>query len=127
MQIAVLALLVAAVFGLFVPTAQNRLRAALHGRPLAIWAVPLLLTGIFAGAAGMAGAFTFALAGMVLAYTLAPVACAFAQGGGSPKRPGILDFLAIVLLWLPLEFAAGASIVPRPAQGFLHSVAYGIA
>jgi membrane protease YdiL (CAAX protease family) len=64
---------------------------------------------------------------MVLGYTLAPVACAYGQGAGSPKRPGILDFLAILLLWLPLEFAAGAQLVPRPAQGFLHSVAYGIA
>lgn len=35
--------------------------------------------------------------------------------------------LAVLLLWLPLEFAAGGSLVPRPAQGFLHSVAYGIA
>jgi hypothetical protein len=35
--------------------------------------------------------------------------------------------VAILLLWLPLEFAAGARLVPRPAQGFLHSVAYGIA
>jgi uncharacterized protein len=30
-------------------------------------------------------------------------------------------------LWLPLEFAAGAHLVPRPAQGFLHSIAYGVA
>ena len=64
---------------------------------------------------------------MVLIYTLAPTACAYAQGAGSPKTPGIVDFLAIVLLWLPLEFAAGAQFVPRAAQGFLHSVAYGIA
>ena len=39
----------------------------------------------------------------------------------------LLDFAAILLLWLPLEFAAGASLVARPAQGFLHSVAYGVA
>ncbi|HEV3196682.1 MAG TPA: type II CAAX endopeptidase family protein [Bryobacteraceae bacterium] len=41
--------------------------------------------------------------------------------------PYPLDFLTILLIWLPLEFAAGARLVPRPAQGFLHSVAYGIA
>ena len=34
---------------------------------------------------------------------------------------------AILLLWLPLEFALGAKLVPRPAQGYLHSVAYGVA
>jgi CAAX protease family protein len=38
-----------------------------------------------------------------------------------------MDFLTVLLLWLPLEFSAGAHLVPRAAQGFLHSVAYGIA
>jgi membrane protease YdiL (CAAX protease family) len=54
---------------------------------------------------------------MVLAYTAAPVVCIALNQ----------QFLAILLLWLPLEFAAGARFVPRPAQGFLHSAAYGIA
>src|SRR4051812_46893950 len=40
MQITVLALLLSAVFGLFVPSAQTRLRSLLHGNPRAIWAVP---------------------------------------------------------------------------------------
>jgi len=30
------------------------------------------------------------------------------------------------MLWLPLEFSAGQHLIPKPAQGFLHSVAYGI-
>src|SRR5205814_8086311 len=33
----------------------------------------------------------------------------------------------ILLLWLPLEFAAGATAIPTPLQGFAHTVAYGIA
>jgi membrane protease YdiL (CAAX protease family) len=127
MQIIVLTLLLAAVFGLFVPSAQNRLRSLLHGKPLTIWAFPFLLTCVFASAAALAGAFSFPLVGMVLAYTLTPVACAYALGAGTPKTPRLLDFAAIVLLWLPLEFAAGAPLVPRTARGFLHSVAYGIA
>src|SRR5437763_12374701 len=127
MQITVLALLLAAVFGLFVPSVQNWLRGLFHRHPQTIWVVPFLLTSMFAGAAAMAGAFSLELVGMVLAYTLAPAACAYMAGAGSPKKPGVLDFAVIVLLWLPLEFAAGATLVPRPAQGFLHSVAYGIA
>jgi len=127
MQILFLALLLAAVFGLFVPGAQSALRGLLHGSPRTLWAFPFLLAGIFAAAAATAGVFSFALVGLVLVYALAPVACAYVQGAGNPKTPGALDFLSILLLWLPLEFAAGGSLVPRPAQGFLHSVAYGIA
>ena len=56
--------------------------------------------------AALAGAFSFQLTGLVLGYAMAPVACAHLQGAGTPKTPGVLDFLAIVLLWLPLEFAA---------------------
>jgi hypothetical protein len=127
MQILVLALLLAAILAFFLPTVQNRVRDALHARPAAIWAVPFVLAGIFGGAAALAGAFGFRLAVLVLGYTAAPVACAWAGGAGFIERPAALDFAAVLLLWLPLEFAAGASLVPRPAQGFLHSVAYGIA
>ncbi len=127
MQTLVLALLLAGVFSFFSPTLQARLRSLLHAKPVAVWAAPLVLTGIFAGAAAMAGAWSPPLILLALVYTAAPVACVFALGSGFPKRPHLLDFAAILLLWLPLEFAAGASLVARPAQGFLHSVAYGVA
>ncbi|MGA2270141.1 MAG: CPBP family intramembrane glutamic endopeptidase [Bryobacteraceae bacterium] len=131
MQTLVLALLLAAVVAFFLPAVQNRVRGALHARPAVIWAVPFLLLAIFCGAAALAGAFSISLALLVLGYTAAPVVCAWAGPRGRPAgfhpRPAALDFLAILLLWLPLEFAAGARLVPRPAQGFLHSVAYGIA
>jgi len=127
MQTLVLALLLAAVVAFFLPTMQNLVRGALRARPAAIWAVPFLLVAIFSGAAALAGAFSFSLALLVLAYTAAPVVCAWVGGAGFMGRPAALDFVAILLLWLPLEFAVGARLVPRPAQGFLHSVAYGIA
>src|SRR5512133_3916472 len=117
MQILFLALLLAAIFGLFVPVAQTRLRSLLQGSPATVWAVPFLLTALFAAASAA-----------VRAYTLAPPACVYLAGSGSPKLPGVLDFLAIALLWFPLEFAGGIGrLIPRPIQGFLHSVAYGIA
>jgi len=126
MQTLFLALLLALVFGLFIPPAQTRLQGALHAQPALIWAVPFLLTAVFGAASLLAGAFSLALASLVLLYTAAPVVCVF-RLGQSAKVPHAPDFLAILLLWLPLEFAAGQSLVPRPAQGFLHSVAYGIA
>jgi membrane protease YdiL (CAAX protease family) len=127
MQTLILALLLAAVLGFFLSTVQNRVRGALHARPAAIWAAPFLLAAIFSGAAALAGAFSFSLALLVLGYTAAPVVCAWIEGAGCIERPAALDFVAILLLWLPLEFAAGARLVPRPAQAFLHSVAYAIA
>ncbi len=113
----ILAFLLAAVFSFFVPAAQHRIRELFRRHPEAIWAVPFLLTAIFSGAAAMEGALSVKLALLVLGYTTAPAICARVHA----------DFLAIMLLWLPLEFAAGAGLVPRPSQGFLHSVAYGIA
>jgi membrane protease YdiL (CAAX protease family) len=127
MQTLVLALLLAAILAFFLPAVQNRVRGALHARPAAIWAIPFLLVAIFSSAAALTGAFSFPLALLVLGYTAAPVACAWAGGAGFVERPAALDFVAILLLWLPLEFAAGARLVQRPAQAFLHSVAYGIA
>ena len=128
MQTLVLALLLAAIFGLFVPSAQTRLRGMLQSFPATLWAVPFLLAAVFAGASALAGVFRPDLTAIVLGYLLAPVACVYLAGSGSPERPGLLDAAAIALLWFPLEFAGGvAHMIPRPAQGFLHSVAYGIA
>jgi membrane protease YdiL (CAAX protease family) len=123
----ILGLLLAAVFGFFVPSVRTRLQGLLHRRPQAIWALPLVLTAVFSGAAALAGALSLSLALMVLVYTAAPALCAYAQGAGFIQRPRGLDFLTIALLWMPIEFGAGAGLVPRAAQGFLHSVAYGIA
>jgi len=127
MQTLILALLLAAVLGFLIPGVQNGLQRLLHRKPATIWALPFLLAAIFAGASVLPGAFSLPLTLMVLAYTAAPVACAYAQGAGFVERPSALDFLTIALLWLPIEFGAGQTLVPRPAQGFLHSVAYGIA
>lgn len=127
MQLLILALLLAAVFGFFVPSVQTRLQGLLHRRPRVVWAFPLVLTAVFCGAASLAGVLSLRLALLVLAYTAAPALCAYVQGAGFVERPGSLDFLTVALLWLPLEFGAGAGLVPRAARGFLHSVGYGIA
>src|SRR5690349_589352 len=113
----IVAILLAAILGLLSRSAQGLLRRVLEKRTDRVWLVPVVLTGIFAAAAATAGAFSWSLILLVLAYTAAPVLCVVLKQ----------QFLAIVLLWLPLEFAAGARLVPRPAQGFLHSAAYGVA
>jgi membrane protease YdiL (CAAX protease family) len=95
---------------------------------VAVWAVPFALAAIFGLAQTVAGVFRVDLAAIFLAYLLAPTVCIYVAGAGPAKTPVLLDFLAIALLWLPLEFSgAVAGPVPLPAQGFLHSVAYGAA
>jgi membrane protease YdiL (CAAX protease family) len=126
-QTAVLAVLLAAILALLARAPREFLDTSLQRRPAWIWVAPPLLTAVFSGAAAMAGALSLTLTLAMLAYSLAPVACAYAQGAGPVPRPSAFDFLTILLLWLPLEFSAGAGLIPRSAQGFLHSVAYGIA
>ncbi len=117
MQTVFLAILLGAVLTLLVPALQGHLRESLRIRPRLVWLAPPLLTAIFAAASLLAGAFTLSLTAAVLAYTAVPVITAWLRQ----------DLLTVLLLWLPLEFAAGRSLVPVPARGFLHSVAYGIA
>src|SRR5262249_8555557 len=113
-----LAFLLVLVFSFFSPALQKRLRTLFRSTRALVWTVPVLLTAIFALASSSVNAFSVALTGAVLLYCCAPTLCVFL---------GRSDFLAIAFLWFPIEFAAGAALVPRPAQGFLHSVAYGVA
>jgi hypothetical protein len=112
-----LAVELGAVLSLLAPPLQRGLAAVLKSRRGLVWLAPVLLTAVFAAASMVAGAFSVALTAAVLVYTALPVAAVWMGQ----------DFAAILLLWLPIEFAAGASLVPLPARGFLHSAAYGVA
>jgi CAAX protease family protein len=122
-----LILMLAAVVSFFLSRVQEGIRNTCQHRPSLIWALPVVLTAVFSGAAVLARAWSLPLCVVVLAYTAAPVACAAWQGAGLVKRPTALDFVTILLLWLPLESGAGGALVPAPVRGYLHSVAYGIA
>jgi membrane protease YdiL (CAAX protease family) len=127
MRTLVLLLFLVAILALLSLAAQKHLRGILLSRPAMIFAAPAALTLLFNALAAAVGAFSAPLAILLLAYTGAPTIAAFAQGPATAERPSWLDFAIILMLWLPLEFSAGAQLIPKPAQGFLHSVAYGIA
>jgi uncharacterized protein len=127
MHTLVLVLLLVAILGFLSPVVKKRTRAVMQAQPRLLFAVPVALTLLFSGLAAASHAFSFSLALLVLVYCCAPVLVAFLQGPAIVKHPTWLDCAAILLLWLPLEFSAGAHLVPKPAQGFLHSVAYGMA
>jgi len=120
----VLAFLLLAILSFLSPMVRDRVRSGLEARPALLFVVPATLTLVFSVLALAADAFSVPLVMLVLVYTFAPVAAAFVQGPAG--RPGWLDFVIILMLWLPLEFSAGQHLIPKPAQGFLHSVAYGI-
>ena len=120
MHTLVLAVLLLAILGFLLPGVGKR---ASH--PALLFAAPAALALLFCWLAQAADALSIPLALLVLVYTFAPVVTAFVQG---PRgKPTWLDFVVILMLWLPLEFSAGQHLIPKPAQGFLHSVAYGIA
>jgi uncharacterized protein len=120
MHTLVLVILLLAILGFLFPSVRRHV-----SHPAILFAMPAALTLLFSGLALAAGAFSLPLALLVLAYTFVPALAAFFQGPGG--RPAFLDFAIILMLWLPLEFSAGQHLIPKPAQGFLHSVAYGIA
>ena len=72
---------------------------------------------MFLAAAVQFDAFSLPLAGLILAYTFLPVACAYLARHSAP--PTWLDFVVIALLWFPLEFSLGQQWVPKPARNAL--------
>jgi uncharacterized protein len=118
-------LLLIVVLGFLSQSVQERLKPLVQRRRLLVLILPFLLTAVFGFAAWNVGAASGSLIVLVLAYTLAPALLVLLAGG----PPGVArwsDMAGILMLWLPLEFAAGASLVPKPAQGYLHAVAYGV-
>jgi membrane protease YdiL (CAAX protease family) len=64
------------------------------------------------------GAWNLWLAAAIAAYTFVPAWLMLRSK---------LDPLAILMLWIPLELNLGQQLVPRPIQGTVHAVAYGVA
>jgi membrane protease YdiL (CAAX protease family) len=128
MQTLVLAILLGVILVLLAEGVQQRIQKALRRAPAQIWWAPIALTAVFTLACWLTGSMNAELILIVLVYTTLPMACAWFAGVGPAQRPVALDFAAIALLWFPLEFPAGAArLIAKHAQGFLHSVAYGIA
>ena len=86
--------------------------------------IPALLSPAFLAAAVQFDAFNLPLAGLILAYTFLPVACAYLARHSAP--PVWMDFAVIGLLWFPLEFSLGQQWVPKPARNALHLAGYGL-
>jgi membrane protease YdiL (CAAX protease family) len=102
---------------------QVRLRELFRKHPGLVFAVAGGLASLFCVTAACYHALSWRLAWLVMGYLLLPTACML----WLPRRRSLVDLAVILMLWLPLEFAAGKNLVPRQAQNVLHATAYGIA
>ena len=119
-------LLLCAILALLAQPIQRWMRRPLrwrHGRE-SVFIAPLALSALFWLVLWIYGIHSLAPVLLIFAYTLAPTVLAYAQRA---KPVTWTDFGIILLLWLPLEFTVGEHSIPKPLQGFVHSVAYGIA
>ena len=114
------------ILSFLLPAIKAALKKKLRSRPALLFALPVLLASAFCLIALRLGALGLPLALLIVAYTLVPTVCIFLQGADAGAATW-LDFLVILLLWLPIELNLGGVWIPRHAQGFLHTVAYGVA
>jgi membrane protease YdiL (CAAX protease family) len=115
-----IALFLLIVLSLFSPALQEALHAFFERRPAAVFAAPAALTALFAAALAASGGWSTPFVLLVAVYTFLPTALVYA-------RKAWLDFAAIIMLWLPIEFAAGRQLLPRAVWGLANLAARGTA
>ncbi|HEX4230279.1 MAG TPA: CPBP family intramembrane glutamic endopeptidase [Bryobacteraceae bacterium] len=118
-------LLLAVILSLLIPRVQEALQAFLSRGRIGVVVVAVVLSCVLLLEATRLHALSWDFALLVFAYSLAPALMLYGQRPGGPAS--WRDMAAILLLWLPLEFAAGAKLVPKAVQGQLHAAAYGVA
>lgn len=120
------AIFLAVILAFLLPPVPALVKKKLRSRRSLLFAVPAMLSAAFCLVAWRLGAWTWPVTLLILAYTLIPTICIFVQGMDAGAATW-LDLAVILLLWLPIELNAGARLIPRHAQGLLHTVAYGVA
>lgn len=120
------AIFLAVILAFLLPPVPALVKRKLRSRPALLFAVPAVLSAAFCLVAWRAGAWNWPLTLLLVAYTFIPTICIFLQGMDAGAASW-LDLAVILLLWLPIELNAGARLIPRHAQGLLHTMAYGVA
>jgi membrane protease YdiL (CAAX protease family) len=120
------AVFLAVILAFLLPAIPSALKKKLRSRPTLLFGLPALLAAAFCMVAMRLGALGLPLTLLIVAYTLVPTVCIFVQGADAGAATW-LDLVVILMLWLPVELNLGGMWIPRHAQGFLHTVAYGVA
>lgn len=120
-----LALFLLIMLGLFSRAVQTYFQAVFRRKPGAVWLVPAGLTLLFASVLLASGGWSGTFVALVAAYTLVPTFLVYRNGpGGEGQRPWA-EFAAVLLLWMPIEFAAGKELLPRAVWGVASLMARG--
>jgi membrane protease YdiL (CAAX protease family) len=114
------------ILAFLLPPVPSALKKKLRSHPALLFALPALLAAAFCMVALRLGTLGLPLTLLIVAYTLVPTVCIFLQGADAGAATW-LDLVVILMLWLPIELNLGGAWIPRHAQGFLHTVAYGVA
>ena len=120
------AIFLAVILLFLLPAVPAALKKTLRRHPARLFILPALLIAVFCFCAWRSGALNLPLALLIIAYTLIPTVLIFVQGTDAGVATW-LDFIVILALWLPVELNLGSQWIPKHAQGFLHTVAYGVA
>lgn len=113
----------------FVPAIQERVRQHLRAKPAWVFAGPAVLVALFLVGVGSHGAGGTTL--LISAYAFLPTILAYAAGPGGETHPKTswrpwVDVTIILMLWLPLELGPARTLVSRPVQGPIFTMAYGV-
>jgi membrane protease YdiL (CAAX protease family) len=120
------AVFLAIILAFLVPPVPWAVKSKLRGNPALLFGVPGLLIAAFCSVAWRLEALSLPLVLLIVAYTLVPTVIIFLQGADAGAATW-LDLIVILVLWLPVELNVGARWIPKHAQGFLHTAAYGVA
>jgi len=125
MQVAIAAVFLTILVALFAGRIQKGLERWFAEKPRRVFAVPLLLTGFFTAVLWTQGALSLWFLLLLSAYTFVPALLVHASHGSGWRR--WLDFAAILLLWLPVEFMTGKELLPAQAWAVANTLARGTA
>jgi membrane protease YdiL (CAAX protease family) len=126
LQTLVIAVFLTILVALFARSVQDRLRSWFQKRPHRIFLAPLLLIGFCCAALWSREALNPRFVALLSVYALLPSALVYRNRPGG-ARPAWLDFAAILLLWLPVEFTTGKELLAPQVHSLANNLARGTA
>ncbi len=125
MQTGLIVFFLVLMLGLFSASLQDAAHSWLARARWRVWTIPAALTALFAGVLWGTGALQPRFLLLVALYTAGPTALV-STGAPGEERPRWPDFAAILLLWLPIEFAVGKELLPQRAWPAANLTARGV-